>query len=721
VARFIGQYEVLREMGAGHFGTVYAAVGLVPGRGLSAGKRRLVAIKQLHDDADPEQVELLQQEFALLDQVKHRCIVRVYEFLEEESAVVMEYVHGVTLRGILTECAKAREQVFTEAALEILIELADGLYQAWTTPGDNGEPLSLVHRDLKPANIMLTPRAEVKILDFGLARVDNAEFRIDDPDRIKGTPLYMAPEQARGELVDHRTDLFALGLVGYELFMGHPAYQIPKDSKDPVGDVFDAIEGGYLADQCAELESKVAGAGSSVTRLLQANPRDRYRTGHDLLVDLRRQLYRDRGSYIQEFCEFFFESLYRLEPAPDPSTAGSGAAAPRRGGSGRKRRTIEERLAESQAGRKSGNRGRSGGRPARGRDPEPTHGRKLAKAERFTPGSSPATPDRTSDSPKRKVAGARSAAETGMMELGSLSAILGADDEGNEPSATTFFSIATPKERATPAVPAAAAFSQPGIAPAPPIGVAPPMGGGAPSPPSAPAISGPSPGGIAGPTPGAISGPTTGGASGAGTNFSASPPPPPAASSDRTSSGRLYALILSIIAVVGVVIVAVMWLRPGAGDAGDAGANIATTPVAAAPAPSGDGKSGTEDTALPMPDPVPRSTRKSSSRKGSSKKSSSKKSSGTKSTPTSSTKSTAAGPLTVKLAEKGNYFSVEVTCGSGFRARGNLNNSGQATVQKVPQESCTMHLKGGSPASHSPVHGNMTVTCRFSGSTLICN
>ncbi|MEL6350059.1 MAG: protein kinase, partial [Myxococcota bacterium] len=150
MARYIRNYEVVRELGAGHFGAVYLAVGEVPGRGRAPGKQRLVAIKKLKNAADQEALDLLLQEFSLLDQVKHRCIVRVFEFLEEENAVVMEFIHGVSLRKVLEELDKSHEQMFTEAAIEIGCELADGLYQAYTTPGDNGEPLQLVHRDLKP-------------------------------------------------------------------------------------------------------------------------------------------------------------------------------------------------------------------------------------------------------------------------------------------------------------------------------------------------------------------------------------------------------------------------------------------------------------------------------------------------------------------------------------------------------------------------------------------
>ncbi|MDP6933153.1 MAG: serine/threonine-protein kinase, partial [Myxococcota bacterium] len=293
MARFIGHYEIAGELGAGHFGTVYLGAGEVPGRGMQPGRRRVIAVKKLKDRSNTESVELLLQEFDLLDQVKHRCIVRVFQYLDEEHAVVMEHIHGVDLRLVLDELARAREQVFTEAAVEIGCELADALYQAFTTPGDNGEPLRLVHRDLKPENVMLTPRGEVKILDFGLAAVDNADFAKEEADNIRGTPIYMSPEQARGESVDQRSDLFSLGLILYELLTGRPAYRVPEDSADPVADVFRAIESGDLQGPCRELENLLPGLGPVVARLLQPGAGSRYPDGQEVLVDLRRQLYRD--------------------------------------------------------------------------------------------------------------------------------------------------------------------------------------------------------------------------------------------------------------------------------------------------------------------------------------------------------------------------------------------------------------------------------------------
>ncbi len=347
MARYIGNYEVVKELGSGSYGAVYLAVGEVPGRGRVPGKRRIVAVKKLRDSADTESVDLLLQEFALLDQVKHRGVVRVFEYLPDENAVVMEHIHGVTLREVLDHLSKAREQVFTEAAIEIGCELADALYQAFTTPGDNGEPLQLVHRDLKPENLMLTPSGEVKILDFGLARVDNADFERERGDRIKGTPIYMAPEQAKGLAVDHRTDLFALGLILYELLMNRAAYQVNDKARDPYAEIMGRIEQGELGKECEELEGLLPGVGPIVTRGLQRRPKDRYQHGHDMLVDLRRQLYRDRGAYLEEFCEFFFGTIHDIGEAPrlDELKARGRAA----GSSSSRRKSIEERLKESMA------------------------------------------------------------------------------------------------------------------------------------------------------------------------------------------------------------------------------------------------------------------------------------------------------------------------------------------------------------------------------------
>ena len=281
----IGNYTIVRELGTGQFGTVFLAEGVVPSRYRATDTVRRVAIKVLKDPGDPTAQASLVREFELMDQVRHRSLCRFYEYLPKQSAVVMEWVQGVDLRKVLDAMRQRKEPVDITMVAALGCELADCLYQTYATPGANGTALNLVHRDLKPENVMLTPDGEVKLLDFGLARVrDPTQTR---KRMVMGTPLYMPPEQANGRMVDHRSDLFALGLILYEMLMNEPAYEIREDVEDPESEVMGRIESGSLKPELDRLESRFPQVGYMVTRCLQANPRSRYATGHDLLLDLR--------------------------------------------------------------------------------------------------------------------------------------------------------------------------------------------------------------------------------------------------------------------------------------------------------------------------------------------------------------------------------------------------------------------------------------------------
>jgi len=765
---YIGSYELLKKLGEGNFGAVYAAVGEVPGRGLNAGRRRLVAVKQLKHNADEHSKDLLVQEFGLLDQVRNRSIVRVFEYIPNENAVAMEYIHGVTLSKMLEELKDAREQVFTEAAIEIACEIADALYQAWTTPGDNGEPLRLVHRDLKPENIMLTPSGEVKILDFGLAHVDNADFARDDPERLKGTPIYMAPEQARGDSVDHRTDLFALGLMTYELLMNQAAYRVPANSRDPLGDIFDAIERGALLDQCRELESKLPGVGPVLTRLLQPNPRSRYQDGQGLLVDLRRQLYKDRGSYLKEFCEFFFGAIYDLPAPPDMDAAGDlnigggaapvssadafkqrvqasmarGGNTPDRGGGRAQAFNPTKSKAAVQRGRPRADLKGPGAPKPRGSSPPP----RSAPPPRGTGGRPPGG-GRSGGSPAprrgglepikpRKILGARSPDETGMLPLMDLSDAVGQEEEPS--TATAFFAIPAPKakardNRAAPAPTpqsapqrsappgATSSGSRPGGAPPPfqppqqpgfsPPPAAQPPGGGFGAPPGNAYTSNQGmPPGIA-PAPIGISGPVAAGPV-AGQGYAA-PPPPAANDPKRTSSNRIYAVVLGLVLLMGVSTAATVWWVINKDDGVEPIADTIdyeprerpTREVAEAddeedeeieeelpdenswkPPPTYTGGGGAA-VAAPPPEPV---------------------------------KPSGAGPLTVILTgDGGGVTGFQLACPSGYNKRAGLGG-GAASFADVPEESCTLTTRGAKSGAFQGATAHMTLTCSFDGGAFNC-
>ncbi|MEZ4234654.1 MAG: serine/threonine-protein kinase [Myxococcota bacterium] len=321
----IGHYEVLGVLGEGHFGAVYLAQGEVPGRGPSRSRTRRVAIKQLRGEWTMRAFETLVREFELLERVKHRSLCRVYEFLDRECAVVMEHVEGVTLRALLDAWAAAGERLWADAVLEIGCEIADCLYQAHATPGASGEALLLVHRDIKPENVMLTATGEVKVLDFGLARVDDGVRDVG----VKGTPLYMAPEQARGEAVGHRSDLFGLGLVLYELLTGRPGYPLPSGDRDSqIEEVMGRIERADLGRELAALRRDQPKIAAVLERLLAPRPEARPDDGHVAMLELRRCVGK-RGA-LAEFAAYTFGPTGPLAGSglyPPQASAGRGGGA----------------------------------------------------------------------------------------------------------------------------------------------------------------------------------------------------------------------------------------------------------------------------------------------------------------------------------------------------------------------------------------------------------
>lgn len=312
--RTIAGYEIVKELGAGAFGTVWLAEGEVPRRGGSGGRRRRqVAIKQLHSSGDDKAKVALQREFELMQRVRHRSLVRVFEFLPEHDAVVMEAVTGATLDEVMRIVDEHGERIPVDAVLDLGMELTDCLYQAYSTPGADGSPLQLVHRDLKPENVMLTPAGEVKVLDFGLARARRPGQKRDRG--VLGTPLYMAPEQALGQHVDHRTDLFAVGLILFEALMGYSAYDIDESFEDPEAEVLERIEAGDLRESLREFRRAFPDESDVVSRCLRADRRARPADGHEVMVDLQALHANARGVALERFCEHFFAHLL-----PPPSS-----------------------------------------------------------------------------------------------------------------------------------------------------------------------------------------------------------------------------------------------------------------------------------------------------------------------------------------------------------------------------------------------------------------
>jgi eukaryotic-like serine/threonine-protein kinase len=217
----LGPYEIVAPAGAGGMGEVY--------RARDARLNREVAIKVLPPafSRDPERLGRFQQEARLIAALNHPNILAIHDFGEYEGSpyLVTEFLEGETLRERLRAGAMR---------LRKTIESAEQIACGITVAHDRG----IVHRDLKPENIFITRDGRVKILDFGLAKLTRPEPTSDEATLalqteqglVLGTVGYMSPEQVRGQVVDHRSDLFSFGAVLYEMLSGKRAFQKPTSA-----------------------------------------------------------------------------------------------------------------------------------------------------------------------------------------------------------------------------------------------------------------------------------------------------------------------------------------------------------------------------------------------------------------------------------------------------------------------------------------------------------
>lgn len=228
-AGHVGRYELLLEIASGGMATVY--VGRQRGAG---GFQRLVAIKRMHPHIGSvtELAAAFMDEARIASLIRHPNVVNVHDVhdAEGEHLLVMDYVDGASLANVMRAARRRNERLSRPAVIRILIDALRGLHAAHELTTFEGVPLGVVHRDATPHNILLGNDGAVKITDFGIAKA--AERSVHTATGLaKGKFRYMAPEQARGGAIDRRVDVFAMGIVAWELFIGERLFQAEADAQ----------------------------------------------------------------------------------------------------------------------------------------------------------------------------------------------------------------------------------------------------------------------------------------------------------------------------------------------------------------------------------------------------------------------------------------------------------------------------------------------------------
>ena len=278
IGQTIGHYKVSKLIGAGGMGEVYVA------SDVRAGRKAALKLLPTRFTGNAERLKRFQQEARAVAGLNHPNIVTIYEVGAEDSVeyIASELIEGETLRQRL-----CRGRMAVDEAVEVAIQVA--------VHSSAAHSAGIVHRDVKPENIMLRPDGYVKVLDFGIAKLAEQELPVTVPEEealllvetnlgsVLGTVRYMSPEQARGAPVDKRTDIWSLGVVLYEMTVGHAPF-----AGDTPREVMTAI---LVAEPPPPLTNYTAQAPDAlqhiVSKTLQKDPGQRYQNASEMLQDLK--------------------------------------------------------------------------------------------------------------------------------------------------------------------------------------------------------------------------------------------------------------------------------------------------------------------------------------------------------------------------------------------------------------------------------------------------
>jgi serine/threonine protein kinase len=304
-----GKYTLLDRIAVGGMAEVFRAK--LTGE---KGFEKLIVVKKMLPQMaeDPEMVSYFIDEAKLAALLQHENIIHVYDFGETEGSyfIAMEYLFGKDLKSVFSKSSQINSPISLENSLLIASKICEGLEYAHNLKDLHGASIDIVHRDISPQNIFITYDGKVKIIDFGIAKTTTQTSKTQ-VGIIKGKVAYMSPEQAEGKSIDRRSDIFAAGIIFYEMITGQEMY-----SGDTMEVFNKAINAKYKLpeDIAPGLPSKIYNILHSA---LNININERYQSCREMMADIENCLYevgnRPNTRILEKYITSLFENEYSDE------------------------------------------------------------------------------------------------------------------------------------------------------------------------------------------------------------------------------------------------------------------------------------------------------------------------------------------------------------------------------------------------------------------------
>lgn len=305
-----GKYFLVDKIATGGMAEIFKAKTYSHG-----GFTNLLVIKRIlaHLGENEDFVNMFIDEAKVSVALQHPNITRIYDFgrILDNYFIAMECVEGKDLRGLLRKLARKRKFLPVEYAVYIAHEVCKGLAYAHEKSDLQGEAYGIVHRDVSPSNVLLSYEGAAKVADFGIAKAES-NARITDAGVLKGKFEYMSPEQARGESIDHRSDIFSLGIILHETLTGRRLFKRDNDVQ-----TLEAIKGGdYTAP--STVNGRIPPALDSVVlKALEVDRDNRYQTAAQMQEELAQFMFPTTPDVVRKALSSFLQELFSEEIAEE--------------------------------------------------------------------------------------------------------------------------------------------------------------------------------------------------------------------------------------------------------------------------------------------------------------------------------------------------------------------------------------------------------------------